>query len=112
MAGKFGHREKILNLLPVALVVLGLLVRLSASLEKPMVDDRSPTAKAMSIVSQITTIGLLAIVPIVIGNWVDSWLCTKPIFILVSVVFGFTAAGFQLMQLVQKLERDRKSKHE
>ena len=77
-----------------------------------MVDDRSPTAKAMSIVSQITTIGLLAIVPIVIGSWVDSWLGTKPIFLLVSVVFGFTAAGFQLMQLVRKLERDRKSKHE
>lgn len=77
-----------------------------------MVDDRSPTAKAMSIVSQITTIGLLAIVPIVIGSWADGWLGTKPIFILVSVVFGFTAAGFQLMQLVRKLEEDRKSKHE
>lgn len=106
------HREKFLNLLTVALAVLGLLVRLSASLEEPMVDDRSPTAKAMSIVSQITTIGLLAIVPIVIGNWVDNWLVTKPIFILVGLVFGFIAAGFQLMQLVQKLERDRKSKHE
>ena len=77
-----------------------------------MVDDRSPSAKAMSIVSQITTIGLLAIVPIVIGSWVDGRFGTKPIFILVSVVFGFTAAGFQLMQLVRKLERDRKSKHE
>jgi len=77
-----------------------------------MVDDRSPTAKAMSIASRITTIGLLAIMPLVIGSWLDSWLCTKPIFMLVGVVFGFTAAGFQLMQLVRKLERDRKSKHE
>ena len=106
------HREKFLNLLTVAIAVLGLLVRLSASLEEPMVDDRSPTAKAMSIVSQITTIGLLAIVPIVIGSWADDWLGTKPIFILVSVVFGFVAAGFQLMQLVRKLQEDRKSKHE
>ena len=106
------HREKILNLYAVPLAVLSLLVRLSASLESPMVDDRSPTAKAMSIVSQITTIGLLAIVPIVIGSWVDSWLGTKPIFLLVSVVFGFTAAGFQMMQLVRKLERDGESKHE
>ena len=77
-----------------------------------MVDDRSPSAKAMSIVSQITTIGLMAIVPIVIGSWVDNWLGTKPIFLLVGLVFGFAAAGFQMMQLVRKLERDRKSKHE
>ena len=77
-----------------------------------MVDDRSPTAKAMSITSQITTIGLLAILPIVIGNWLDNWLGTKPLFILVGVVLGFVAAGFQLTRLVRKLDKDRKSNHE
>ena len=94
------------------LAVPCLLVRLSASLEDLMVDDRSPTAKAMSITSQITTIGLLAILPIVIGNWLDNWLGTKPLFILVGVVLGFVAAGFQLTRLVRKLEKDRKTNHE
>jgi len=75
-----------------------------------MVDDRSPTAKAMSIVSQITTIGLLAVVPMAIGGWVDSWLGCKPILTLVGVVLGLTAAGFQLMRLVRTLEANRKAK--
>ena len=94
----------------MAIAVLDLLVRLSASLEELMVDDRSPTAKAMSIVSQITTIGLLAVMPIVIGSWVDSWLGCKPILILLGVVLGFTAAGFQLMRLVRTLEANKKTK--
>ena len=75
-----------------------------------MVDDRSPSAKAMSIVSQITTIGLLAIVPMVIGSWVDAWLGWKPILTLVGVVLGLTAAGFQLMRLVRSLEAEKKTK--
>lgn len=74
-----------------------------------MVDDRSPTAKAMSIVSQITSIGLVAILPIVAGSYLDSWLDTKPVFILVGVVLGFCAAGLQLMSLVRSLDQSRKS---
>ena len=72
-----------------------------------MVDDRSPSAKAMSIVSQITTIALLAIVPMVIGSWLDGWLGWKPILTLVGVVLGLTAAGFQLMRLVRSLEANK-----
>ena len=72
-----------------------------------MVDDRSPTAKAMSIASQITTVGLVAVMPIVVGSWVDNWLNTKPIFILIGVVLGFVAAGFQLMRLVRALNKGK-----
>jgi F0F1-type ATP synthase assembly protein I len=72
-----------------------------------MVDDRSPTAKAMSIASQITTVGLVAVMPIVMGSWVDNWLATKPIFILIGVVLGFVAAGFQLMRLVRSLNQGK-----
>jgi F0F1-type ATP synthase assembly protein I len=72
-----------------------------------MVDDRSPTAKAMSIASQITTVGLVAVMPIVMGRWVDNWLATKPIFILIGVVLGFVAAGFQLMRLVRSLNQGK-----
>ena len=75
-----------------------------------MVDDRSSSAKAMSIVSQITTIGLLAIMPMVIGSWLDGWLGWKPILTLVGVVLGLTAAGFQLMRLVRSLEAEKKTK--
>ena len=100
------HRENFLNLLAAPLVVPCLLVRLSASLEEPMVDDRSPTAKAMSIVSRITTISLLAILPIVIGSWLDGWLGYKPVLTLLGMVFGLTAAGFKMIRLVKKLEKD------
>ena len=75
-----------------------------------MVDDRSPTAKAMSIVSRITTISLLAILPIVIGSWLDDWLGYKPVLTLLGMVFGLTAAGFQLMRLVKKLEKNSGAK--
>jgi len=71
-----------------------------------MVDDRSPTAKAMSIVSRITTISLLAILPIVIGSWLDGWLGYKPVLTLLGMVFGLTAAGFKMIRLVKKLEKD------
>lgn len=77
-----------------------------------MVDDRSPTAKAMSIVSQITTIGLLAILPIVVGSYLDDWLGSKPAFILAGLVLGFLAAGVQLLRLVRSLERNGDSKSE
>lgn len=75
-----------------------------------MVDDRSPSAKAMAVVSQITGIALMAILPLLGGYGLDSWLLTKPLFVILGGVFGFVTAGFQLTRLVKQLEADSKSK--
>lgn len=75
-----------------------------------MVDDRSPTAKALSVVSQITTIACVAALPFMGGYALDGWLGTKPVFVLIGGLFGMVAAGFQLTRLVKHLETDNKSK--
>ena len=68
-------------------------------------DTRSPTAKALDLVSQVTTISLTAVLPAVGGYFIDNWLGTKMVFILIGLALGMTGAGFQLMNLVKKLER-------
>ena len=73
-------------------------------------DTRSPTAKALDLVSQITTISLTAVLPAVGGYFIDNWLGTKIVFILIGLALGMTGAGFQLMKLVNKLERHDSSK--
>ena len=73
-------------------------------------DTRSPMAKALDLVSQITTISLMAVLPAVGGYFIDDWLSTKIVFILIGLAIGMTAAGFQLLKLVKKLERDTKKK--
>ena len=67
-------------------------------------DTRSSMAKALDLVSQITTISLTAVLPAVGGYFIDNWLGTKIVFILIGLALGMTAAGFQLMKLVKKLE--------
>ncbi len=73
-------------------------------------DTRSPTAKALDLVSQITTISLTAVLPAVGGYFIDNWLGTKIVFILLGLLLGMTGAGFQLMKLVKKLERQTASR--
>lgn len=68
-------------------------------------DTRSPMAKALDLVSQITTISLTAVLPAVGGYFIDNWLGTTIVFILIGLALGMTGAGFQLMNLVKKLER-------
>jgi F0F1-type ATP synthase assembly protein I len=68
------------------------------------VDDRSPMAKSLSKVSEITAVCLLMIVPALIGYFVDQWLGTGFVFTLLGLVFGMTGSVYQLMQLVQANE--------
>ena len=71
-----------------------------------MVDDRSPSAKALSVVSQITSISIMAALPGLAGFGLDSWLGTKPLFVLTGAGLGMVAAVYQLAQLVKRLEAD------
>jgi len=73
---------------------------------KPPNDTRSPMAKALDLVSQITSIGLTAVVPALGGYFLDGWLGTKLLFVLLGLVVGLILAGLQLMKLVKKLEQN------
>ncbi|MEL7497941.1 MAG: AtpZ/AtpI family protein [Planctomycetota bacterium] len=74
-----------------------------------MVDDRSPMAKALSLVSQIMSIGLIGILPVIIGYGLDAWLQFKLVFTLGLGMLGMFAAIYQLVRLVKRLEEDAKS---
>lgn len=73
-----------------------------------MVDDRSPTAKAMSIVSQITTIGVAMVLPTIAGHGLDKWLGTAPVLLLIGLALGFLTGGIQFVRMVRKLSEDEK----
>lgn len=73
---------------------------------KPPKDTRSPIAKAMDLVSQITSIGLTAVLPALGGYFLDGWLETKALFVILGLVLGLIMAGLQLKKLVKKLEQN------
>lgn len=68
-------------------------------------DTRSAMAKALDLVTQISTISLMAVLPAVGGYFVDRWLETKIVLLLVGLALGMAVAALQLMKLVKKLEQ-------
>ena len=74
------------------------------------VDDRSPIAKALSKVAQITTISLMMVIPAIIGYFIDQYFGTVILFTAVGLVLGMVSAIWQLIKLVAQMEQsDRKS---
>ena len=73
-------------------------------------DTRSSMAKALDLVSQISTISLMSVLPAVGGYFIDVWLNTKIVFILIGLAMGMTVGGIQLMKLVKKLEHSSAKK--
>jgi hypothetical protein len=68
-------------------------------------DTRSPMAKALHRVTQITTMSLSFAIPIAAGNYLDSYLDTGLTFTLILFVFGALAAAVQLRKLIRDLEQ-------
>jgi F0F1-type ATP synthase assembly protein I len=64
------------------------------------IDDRSPVAKALSKVSQITAISLMMIIPALIGYFVDQYFGTVILFTALGLVLGVGSAVWQLIQFV------------
>ncbi len=64
------------------------------------VDDRSPTAKALSTVSHVTSISLMMIVPAIIGYFIDQYFKTLILFTSIGLVLGIASAVWQLIQFV------------
>lgn len=73
-------------------------------------DDRSPTAKAFSKVSQITSISLMMIIPAIIGYFVDQRLQTLILFTAIGLIVGMSAAIWQLVKFVA-MENRQNSPH-
>lgn len=76
--------------------------------EKPPEDTRSSHAKAMDRVAQITTVSFCLVLPVLLGYYVDQWLGTGFLFVIVGLLFGMAAAGVQFRKLLISLERDTK----
>jgi F0F1-type ATP synthase assembly protein I len=72
----------------------------------PEIDDRSPTAKALSKVTQITAISMMMIIPAIIGYWIDQYLGTKILCALLGLVLGVAAAIQQLIAFVANQDNE------
>ncbi len=72
-------------------------------------DDRSAVAKAMDLATQVTTICLMLVFPALAGFFLDRWLGWGLIGTSLGLVLGLAISGFQLVQLVRRLERNSNS---
>ena len=73
-------------------------------------DDRSPSAKALSKVAQITSISLMMIVPAIIGYFVDQYFNTLILFTAIGLVLGIASAIWQLIKLINKRDQSAPKK--
>ena len=71
------------------------------------VDDRSPTAKGLSKVSEIIAICMMMIVPGLIGYWVDQKVGSRVVFTLLGLILGMSVAVMQLVRLVSVADESR-----
>ena len=70
------------------------------------IDDRSPTAKALAKVTQITTISLMMVIPAIIGYFVDQYFGTLILFTAIGLVVGIASAVKQLIDFVAHQDKD------
>jgi F0F1-type ATP synthase assembly protein I len=64
-------------------------------------DDRSPVAIAYQWASRIMLVALEMVLPGLVGHWIDRWLGTVVLFLLVGLGLGCTAAVVHLLQMVR-----------
>jgi len=66
----------------------------------PPVDDRSPIAIAASWSATITTVSMEMVVPIALGYWIDTWLGTRVVFVILGAIGGMTLGIYHLVRLL------------
>ncbi len=66
-------------------------------------DDRGEFAKAMDLASQIVTACLLMVLPCVGGFYLDRYLATGFVFMIVGLVFGCVAGIFQMIKVINSI---------
>ena len=77
---------------------------------KPTDEDRAPIALAWAWATRIIGVSLVAVVPALLGYWLDRRIGSKVVFTLIGAALGMALGGWQLAQLVRQLERQQKSK--
>ena len=70
-------------------------------------DDRSPWARAMEWTTRLTSIALEMALPGVGGHFVDNWLDTKVVFLILGVLIGFAAGMWHLILLTKRRNTSR-----
>lgn len=65
----------------------------------------------MDRVTQITSMSLSFVIPILGGYYLDQWLETGYLFIVLGMLFGMAAAAVQFRKLLISLEREEKLSH-
>lgn len=64
-------------------------------------DERSPIALAYQWATRIMIVSLEMVLPGMLGHWLDNWLGTRVLFLLVGLALGCTAATVHLVQLTR-----------
>jgi len=64
-------------------------------------DDRSPLARALALVSTVTTIALEMALPVVGGHWLDKRLNWTPAMTIAGAAFGLVLGLWQLIQMTR-----------
>ena len=65
-------------------------------------DDRSAMAIAFQWSFTVMTISAEMVLPGLMGYWLDQWLGTKAVFLLLGFVLGGILAGFALMRIAKR----------
>jgi len=67
--------------------------------------DRKNLAKAMSMMSQMAVTALACVaICVLIGYWLDRWLGTEPIILVVMSLFGVASAILAMVGYAKKFE--------
>jgi F0F1-type ATP synthase assembly protein I len=64
-------------------------------------NNRPPLVVAMEWASRLMSIGLEMALPGLGGYWLDQWLGTKVVFLILGASIGFAAGMWQLIQLTK-----------
>ncbi len=70
--------------------------------------DRSPVSVAWARASQVTTISLEMVVPVVLGYFADQWLKTGLVFMVIGAIAGLCSGMLSLLRFAGSLDRDTK----
>ncbi len=70
-------------------------------------DDRSQVAIAYQWASRIMLVALEMVLPGLAGHWLDRWLGTVVLFLLIGMALGCTAAVLHLVQMTRAENRPK-----
>ncbi|MFZ4761449.1 MAG: AtpZ/AtpI family protein [Alphaproteobacteria bacterium] len=87
------------------------IARAKEKLENPYGKKNAAVNNAGMAIGMRMAIELLSAVAVglVLGYFLDKWLHTKPIFMMILVLLGFVAGIFNIIRTAQELEKNKKN---